>query len=287
MRGKPVPLRRTRRGSRQRQPSHISWVLFRSAESSLPGCAAGTRSSQYRCSPANPVCYSHRRTRVPPNGSRATAPARPSPEVSRLLRCRLRRQPAASLATRPSPIARGDFCARSYTNRKQTLQRNDRLRRLEPGRAAGSEPAVVFAARCVVQRLRAASRYRPGAQLDRAGGRSYRRSVLPAQRLRGVPVSDRDVSDGDALVPEPDRGSADREGSRLEFAAPVAFRGTHPGAHAGGSRRAAAGRIARQGSRAGLARSFQSVGRESRVDRCSADGIISEHQLFSLRPPPG
>jgi hypothetical protein len=66
-------------------------------------CAAGTRAIRYRCSPPNPVCYSHRRTRVPPNGSRATAPARPSPEVSRLLRCRLRRQPAASLATRPSP----------------------------------------------------------------------------------------------------------------------------------------------------------------------------------------
>jgi hypothetical protein len=69
----------------------------------VPRCAAGTTALQYLCSPPNPVCYSHRRTRVPPNGSRATAPARPSLEASRLLRCILRRRPATSLVTRPSP----------------------------------------------------------------------------------------------------------------------------------------------------------------------------------------
>ena len=61
--------------------------------------------SQYRCAAPNPVCYSRPRTRVPPNGFRATAPARPSPEASRLLRWCLRRRPATSLALRPSPIA--------------------------------------------------------------------------------------------------------------------------------------------------------------------------------------
>jgi hypothetical protein len=65
--------------------------------------AAGTRDLRYRYSPPIPVCYSHRRTRVPPNGSRATAPARPSPEASRWLRCSLRRRPATPLVTRPSP----------------------------------------------------------------------------------------------------------------------------------------------------------------------------------------
>jgi len=79
-------------------------------------CAAGTRAAQYRCSPPNLVCYSHRRTRVPPNGSRATAPARPSPEASRLLRWCLRRQPASLLRRGLPPIARGEFCARSYTD---------------------------------------------------------------------------------------------------------------------------------------------------------------------------
>jgi len=82
----------------------------------LAHCAAGTRPAQYRCSPPNLVCYSHRRTRVPPNGSRATAPARPSPEASRLLRWCLRRQPASLLRRGLPPIARGEFCARSYTD---------------------------------------------------------------------------------------------------------------------------------------------------------------------------
>jgi hypothetical protein len=77
--------------------------LIGAFRTSNQSCAAGTRASQYHCSPPNPVCYSHRRTRVPPNGSRATAPARPNPGASRLLRCFLRRQPAPSLATRPSP----------------------------------------------------------------------------------------------------------------------------------------------------------------------------------------
>src|SRR5579863_5236530 len=79
-------------------------------------CAAGTQAVRYRCSPPNPVCYSHRRTRVPPNGSRATAPARPSPEASRLLRWCLRRQPARLLRRGLPPIALGDFRARSHTN---------------------------------------------------------------------------------------------------------------------------------------------------------------------------
>jgi hypothetical protein len=32
----------------------------------VPRRAGGTRASQYRCSPPNFICYSHRRTRVPP-----------------------------------------------------------------------------------------------------------------------------------------------------------------------------------------------------------------------------
>jgi hypothetical protein len=65
--------------------------------------AAGTRDLRYHYSLPNSVCYSHLRTRVPPNGSRATAPARPNLEASRLLRCTLRRRPATPLVTRPSP----------------------------------------------------------------------------------------------------------------------------------------------------------------------------------------
>jgi hypothetical protein len=79
-------------------------------------CAAGTGSIQYRCAAAKTVCYSLLRTRVPPNGFRATAPARPSPEASRLPRWCLRRRPATSLALTAFPNRLGDFSARSYTN---------------------------------------------------------------------------------------------------------------------------------------------------------------------------
>ena len=61
----------------------------------------------------------------------------------------------------------------------------------------------------------AASELRPGAQLDWARGRAYRRSVLPARRLCGVSVSDWDVLGGHALVPQPADGGADRKADRL------------------------------------------------------------------------
>jgi hypothetical protein len=102
--GALTPWKQTAGPRSNRKFSRVS--IFR-ARTVCPGpvlqCAAGTTNLQYLCSPPNFVCYSHRRTRVPPNGSRATAPARPSLEASRLLRCILRHRLATSLVTRPSP----------------------------------------------------------------------------------------------------------------------------------------------------------------------------------------
>ena len=129
-----------------------------------------------------------------------------------------------------------------------------------------------------------ASRLRPGAKLDRSCRRAHGRSVLPALRLRGVSVSRRNVSGGDALVPQPGAGSArSRKSSAgpcwsLPFSAELTLihmpevRGALP-----------AGRPARHAARGGIARGVQSGGRESGVDRHVAHRAVSDHQLFVPR----
>jgi hypothetical protein len=82
----------------------------------VPRFAAGTHASQSRYSPPNGLCYSHRRTRVPPKGSRATAPARPSPEASRCCGVFYLASPRRLLRRGLPPIARGDLCARSHAD---------------------------------------------------------------------------------------------------------------------------------------------------------------------------
>ena len=155
------------------------------------------------------VWYSRFVARVPPPGFCAIAPAHPGfstrrafpylcpvvavqPEDAsqRYLRdlspprhalCRIIRLEVSDVA----PMGKkGKSRAHPDANRKQTPQRADRLRRPQPRRSARAQLALLFAARCFVQRFRAASRRGPRAQLDRPGRRAHGRPFLPILRFR-------------------------------------------------------------------------------------------------------
>src|SRR6202034_3005844 len=124
---------------------------------------------------------------------------------------------------------------------------------LEPGGTAGAQPAVVFPAGRVVQRLGAASRVWACAQLDWSGRRAHGRSLFPVRWVRSVSVPDRNVSGRDALVPQPVVGGADDEARRVGADAGCGFRRSDADPYAGSSRRAAGRRTGGKTSGARIA----------------------------------
>jgi len=83
----------------------------------FPFCTIATKLAKVLYSPRDLVCYSRRRTRVPPPGLRALAPARPTwceslPLPGHGEFC----VPAVSQCRRETSKLNGDFRARSYAN---------------------------------------------------------------------------------------------------------------------------------------------------------------------------